>query len=240
MNVKTWSGVVAMAVILGGGAFAGCASDQKHAPSAEDVANGDALPPAPPVPAHPASTDSPATAPAPVVNAATNSPSSVGGGGSSSTTPDQETLTEAQVARFSELANTSEVDQGKLALTKAKTPAVKKFADMMVKHHTEALQEQTKLIKKLNVVPAESASATALKEDGDKTLKTLQEASNADFDRTYIATQVDVHEKVLQALDNKLIPAVRTPELQAGLRKMRTTVEAHLSQAKTLQAQATK
>jgi putative membrane protein len=137
---------------------------------------------------------------------------------------------------FADLANTSEVEQGKLAQTKAKTPAIKKFADMMVKHHTEAQQEQAKLFKKLNLVLAESASATLLKSDAEKATTTLKEASAADFDRVYIASQVDAHQKVLLALDEKLLPAARTPELQAGLRKMRGTVEAHLSQAKTLQA----
>lgn len=218
-----------------GGIVVACASDQKRAPTADEVANGEALPPAPPVPAEPASTDSPATAPTPVVNAAAQKPTTTAPD-SASKSPEQESLTEAQVAFFADLANASEVEQGKLAQTRAKTPAVKQFADMMVKHHTEAQQEQAKLFKKLNLTPTESASATTLKSGADKATTTLKEASAADFDRAYIASQVDAHQKVLQAIDEKLLPAARTAELQAGLRKMRETVEAHLSQAKTLQA----
>lgn len=141
---------------------------------------------------------------------------------------------------FADLANTSEVEQGKLAQGKAKAPAVKKFAELMVKHHTEAQQEQAKLFKKLSLVPSDSASAAQLKADGEKATATLKEAGAAEFDRTYVATQVDVHQKVLDALDTKLIPAARSTELVAILRKMRTTVEAHLSQAKALQSQVTK
>lgn len=215
----------------------GCASDQK-APTQADVASGDALPVAPPVPAEPASTDSPATAPAPVVEqASADKPTPVAG----ATSPSQsEALTEGQVAFFADLANTSEVEQGKLAQGKAKTPAVRRFADMMVRHHTEALQEQAKLFKKLNLTATDSAAASALKADGEKTLATLKDASPADFDRAYVTAQVDVHQKVLDAIDQKLLPAARTAELEAGLRKMRTTVEAHLSQAKTLQGQVAK
>jgi putative membrane protein len=108
----------------------------------------------------------------------------------------------------------------------------------MVKHHTEAQQEQAKLFKKLNLVPADSAASAALKADADKGTATLKDASGGDFDRVYVGAQVDAHQKVLDALDSKLIPASHNAELTAGLRKMRTTVEAHLSQAKTLQAQA--
>ncbi|RYZ07527.1 MAG: DUF4142 domain-containing protein [Myxococcales bacterium] len=218
--------------------LAGCAGDQKAPPTQAEVANGEALPTPPPVPAQPASTDSPATAPAPVVEQASATQPSPPG--DAAATPEKETLTEAQVAQFADLANGSEVEQGKVAQSKAKAPAVKKFADMMVKHHTEAQQEQAKLFKKLNVTPADSASSAALKADGEKSLASLKEASAADFDRTYMTAQVDAHQKVLQAIDEKLLPVARTPELQAALRKMRATVEAHLTQAKTLQGQVGK
>lgn len=217
--------------LLSASLAAACAGDQKAAPTQADVASGDALPAAPPVPAEPASTDSPATASAPVVEQ------------SSATKPapapavEQKSLTEAQIALFTELANGGEVEQGKVAQSKAKAPAVKQFAAMMVKHHSEAQQEQAKLFKKLNLTTAESPAAAELKADGDKTLTALKESSPADFDRTYIAAQVEAHEKVLKAIDEKLLPAAHDAELTTGLRKLRATVEAHLTQAKTLQGQ---
>jgi putative membrane protein len=206
-----------------------CASDQKH-PSAEDVREGDALPPPPPVPAEPASTDSP-TAPTVPGGAAAAAPAPA-----PEPAPAKEALSEAQIAKITELVNTAEVDQGKVAQGKAKAPAVKKFADMMVKHHTEGKQEQAKLFKKLNLTPADSATATALKADGESTLKTLKDADAAGFDTAYVKSQVDGHQKVLDALDAQLLPAAKTPELADGLRKMRATVEAHLTEAKKLQA----
>ena len=236
LQVNHWlAGVVLCGAIVGA-----CASDQKRAPSSEDVANGEALPVPPPVPAQPASTDSPATAPASVVNAAAAAPTGSSSTPSAAASPDKELLTEAQAAMFADLANDSEVEQGKIAQGKAKAPAVKSFAAMMVKHHTEARQEQGKLFKKLNLVPQDSASASALKADAQKTTASLKEAGASDFDRAYISAQVDEHQKVLDAIDSKLLPASHDAELQAGFRKMRTTVEAHLSQAKTLQAQAAK
>jgi putative membrane protein len=150
----------------------------------------------------------------------------------------KEALNEAQIAKITDLANTAEIDQGKLALGRAKAPGVKKFADMMVKHHGEAKQEQTKLFKKLNLTMADSSTATALKNDGDRTLADLKKADAAGFDAAYVTSQVDAHQKVLDALDAQLLPAAKTPELAENLRKMRATVEQHLKDAKALQAAA--
>lgn len=206
-----------------------CASDQKH-PSAEEIREGDALPPAPPVPAQPASTDSP-TAPTVPGGAAAAEPVPA-----PEPPPAKEALSEAQIAKITELVNTAEVEQGKLAQGKAKAPAVKKFADMMIKHHGDAKQEQAKLFKKLSLTPADSATAAALQADGEKTLKSLKDADAAGFDAAYAKSQVEGHQKVLDALDAQLLPAAKTPELAEGLRKMRATVEAHLTEAKSLQA----
>jgi putative membrane protein len=227
-----WLGCIA--ALTAGGVFVACASDQQHTATAEEVRDGEALPPAPPVPAQPASTDSP-TAPtvpggssgaaAPAADAPAAAPAS----------PAKEALSEAQIAKITELANTAEVEQGKLAQTKAKAPNIKKFADMMVKHHGDAKQEQAKLFKKLNLTPADSATAGALKADADKTLDSLKKSDAAGFDAAYVASQIDAHQKVLDAIDAQLLPAATTPELAENLRKMRKTVEQHLSEAKGLQ-----
>jgi putative membrane protein len=203
----------------------GCGSDQNHPASAEDVRNGEALPDAPPVPAQPASTSSP-TAPTVTPPPVDDKPAAAA--------PAKESLSEAQVAMIADLANGGEVLQGKLAQGKAKTPAVKKFADMMVKHHTEAKNEQDKLFKKLGLTPADSETGKTLKADADKTLATLRDAPAASFDATYAQSQVDAHQKVLDLLNDQLLPAAKNPELSEGLNKMKATVESHLTQAKAL------
>lgn len=209
-------------------ALSACASDQKRAPTAEEVADGEALPPAPPVPPQPASTDSP-TAP------------TVPGGAAAMTPPPEapparEALTEAQIAKVSELVNTAEVEQGRLAQHKTKNADVKKFADMMISHHGQALREQAKLAKKLNIKPAESETAAALKADGAKTLASLKAADTASFDAAYLQSQVDGHQKVLELLDTQLIPSAKTAEVADALRQGRAAVAEHLSQARSLQA----
>ena len=208
---------------------AGCASDQKPTVSAEEVRDGEALPPAPPVPAHPASTDSPTAPTVPGGSAAAAAPAP-------QATPAKATLTEAQIAKLSELVNGAEVEQGKLAQRKAKAAPVRKFADKMVEHHGTAQREQAKLMKKLNLTPATSGPADALKADAEKTLANLQKTDAAGFDEAYVRAQIDAHQRVLELIDTEALPAATTPELVDALRVGRGVVEQHLKEAQALQA----
>jgi putative membrane protein len=211
------------------GAFTpGCASQRKSAPTAEaeEVRDGEALPPAPPVPPQPAATES-ATAPTmPRGGAAVIPPPEP--------PPAQEALSEAQLAKVSELVNTAEVEQGKLAQAKAKAPAVKKFADMMVRQHGAALGEQAKIVKKLSLGSDDSAIAEKLKAEGETTLDTLKKTERAAFDAAYVKSQVEGHQKLLELLDTQLIPAAKTREVVDALRQARAIVEQHLSEARAL------
>jgi putative membrane protein len=210
--------------------FAGlpaCSSDQKSAVSPEEVRDGEALPPAPPVPAQPSATGSP-TAPV-VPDAALTKPAAA------DAAPAKEVLSEAQIAKVSELVNTAEVEQGKLAQGRSKDAGVKKFAAMMVKHHSEALTEQAKLVKKLKLTAADSATAAQLKAEGEKTLETLKAADAAGFDAAYLTSQVDGHQKVLDLIDTQLLPAAKTPDVVDALRRGRAIVENHLGEARALQ-----
>lgn len=194
-----------------------CVSEHKRAPTAQEVADGEALPPAPPAPSQPA-----ATAAAPAAPADTTADKAV------------EALSESQMAKVSDLVNNGEVAQAKLAQRKSKNAAVKAFADKMVKHHEQALREQAKLVKKLNVTPADSSTAASLKTDGDKTLKSLEESDAAGFDALYVKSQIDGHQKALDLLDTQLIPSAKTPEVVDALRKGRAVVEHHLAEARAL------
>lgn len=149
-------------------------------------------------------------------------------------------LSENQIAMITELANTAEVEQGKLAQTKAKNANVKRFAAMMVKHHTESKTDQAKLFKQLNLTPAQSQDATVLKDGADRTLGTLRGADGSAFDMAYVNSQVDEHQKVLDTIDQKLLPAAKSEDLVSGLKKMRETVASHLKEAQALQAELSK
>lgn len=151
--------------------------------------------------------------------------------------PAKPTLTEAQIARIAELVNSAEIEQAKVAQNKAKSPRVKSFAAKMIKHHGQAKAEQAKLTQKLGVGSADSADATALRNDGEQTLATLKSTSAATFDMAYIDSQVTGHEKVLATIDEQLLPSAKTESVMSALRTAREAVAAHLAEAKEIQAE---
>ncbi|MEO6603776.1 MAG: DUF4142 domain-containing protein [Polyangiaceae bacterium] len=142
-----------------------------------------------------------------------------------------EPLTDEQIAAITDAANTTEIDQANLAESKSKDPAVKKFAAMMIMHHGAAKTKQAKLKLKT----AESSTSTAMAADAASTMDSLKVDKGKDFDKAYIAAQIDGHQKVLDAINDKLLPNVKRSDLKAYIEGIKPTVEAHLKEAKQLQ-----
>jgi putative membrane protein len=140
-------------------------------------------------------------------------------------------LSDAQIAAITDIANTAEIEQAKLARTKSKNAEVQKFSAMMIAHHGEAKQKQAKL----KITTADSAASTKLLEEGGQVLASLKDTKGADFDRRYIEAQVDGHQKVLDTINNQLLPNVKSPELKAYLEEIKPKVEQHLQAARTAQ-----
>jgi len=122
-----------------------------------------------------------------------------------------DTLNDAQIAAVTEAANTAEIAQAKIAQAKSKDAAVKRFAAMMITHHGQAKQKQAALKFKTE----ESGVSTALQADADATRDTLNAGKGSDFDKVYIAAQVAGHQKVLDTINDKLLPNVKDDRLKA-------------------------
>lgn len=140
-------------------------------------------------------------------------------------------LTDAQIAGITEAANSSEIAQAKIAQVKSKDAGVKKFAAMMIVHHGQAKEKQAKLKLKTE----ESGVSTAMNADAGATLDALKTDSGKDFDQAYIRAQITGHQKVLDTINDKLLPNVKDANLKAYLEEIKPKVEEHLKQAKLLQ-----
>ncbi len=217
INALRWSGVLALA----GLAFVQCGGDQKAAESPAEV-----MPSA--EPPQPEQADAATTRATP---AESDNPNADAQARVAPSAPKADPLTDEQIAAITDAANSSEIAQAKLAQSKSKDAAVKQFAAMMISHHGEAKQKQAKLKLK----PAESGVSTAMQVDADATLNALKADTGKDFDQAYITAQVTGHQKVLDTINDKLLPNVKNPELKAYLEEIKPRVEDHLKQAKQLQ-----
>src|SRR5450432_477002 len=213
--------LAALSLILGS-TLLHCGGDKKPADSPEPASS---LAPAelPPAPASgPDAGAPPDSAKAADDSTKPDAPKPVG------SVPD--TLNDEQIAAITDAANSTEIEQGKTARLKSKDPDVLKFAAKMIAAHEEAKKNQDKL----KLPTAESMLGNALS-TSPSLMNTLKSADGQDFDRAYIDAQVDQHQKLLDALNDKLIPSVKNPDLKAYLNHIQPHVARHLKEAQEIQ-----
>ncbi len=124
-----------------------------------------------------------------------------------------------------------EINSSQIALQKSKTPAIRSFATMLIKHHTMTTAATIKAAKKAGLTPP----APALDAGATASITELQSASAADFDRLYIGQQIPAHQAALD-----LHQSYSTGGDQAPLRMTAKTavpiVKQHIAAALKLQA----
>ena len=148
--------------------------------------------------------------------------------------------TDAQIAMIVVVADTVDVDYGKLAVKKTSNQAVKEFAETMVRDHTAVNDKAIALAKKLGVTPEASDTSKSLQSDGKKELAKLKTLTGTEFDKAYVDNEVSYHEAVIGLLDKTLIPNTKNAELKSLLESGRPIFVAHLEHAKKLRASLNK
>ncbi len=147
---------------------------------------------------------------------------------------DLSTLNDAQFASIVQAVNDGEIQEAQLAIGKATSPDVKRFARDMATAHRDMQNKMTALLGRLQITPSDNAVSNQLKSDTQSELSTLQAMRGKDFDRDYIDAQVRNHNKALELLD-RITPSVKNTELKAALTSTRPKIEAHLREAERVE-----
>ena len=146
-------------------------------------------------------------------------------------------MSDGQILQVTHVANVGEIEQAKLALVKSKDTGVRTFAQMMVRDHSQADKNGMVLAKKENIEREPSPTSEALTTDAASATASLKADPAADFDKSYVDTQVKEHKSVLDMLDQKLLVNVTNPAVKSYLTEVRAAVASHLQHAQELQAQ---
>ena len=134
-------------------------------------------------------------------------------------------------------ANNGEIALGKLASTKATNSMVKAFGAQMVKDHQAMMKDAHALMAKVNAgVDSTWDDAKDLAGDGTEKLKELTDKEKgADWDKNYIESQVDMHQRVLDKLQDAAKNSADTTVANA-LTKATAKVQEHLTKAQSIKA----
>lgn len=143
---------------------------------------------------------------------------------------------DAQIAHIAYTAGQIDVDAGKQALAKTHNPAVRAFAEEMVRDHAAVNDKALALVTKLGVTPEANATSTALSAQAAQKHAELDKLDGAAFDRAYVANEVAYHNTVNGALRGLLIPSATNGELKSLLETGLVLFSEHQKHAEHLAA----
>lgn len=118
-----------------------------------------------------------------------------------------------------------EVQLGTLALTKAASPQVKKFAQMMVDDHTKANNELKALAARKNIT-----LPSVMSEDCQKKYYDMDQKKGTDFDKDYMDLMVKDHKDDIDEFE-KAAEKSEDPDVKSWAAGKVTTLCHHLEEA---------
>lgn len=145
-------------------------------------------------------------------------------------------LSDANIAAAVVTVNEGAISAAELATTQATDPRVREYAQHLVHEHREMGQELEALLRREGISPQRESLTRQIAENNQRTLQALRTRTGADFDRTFVQHEVELHQWLITTLDNSLIPATRDRDLKAALQELRQGMQGHLEQARQLRA----
>ena len=122
-----------------------------------------------------------------------------------------------------------EVQLGTLALTKATSPDVKQFAQMMVDDHTKANNELKDLAQQKNIT-----LPSTLDNEHQRKFDNLNEKTGADFDKDYIDLMVQDHKEDVKKFEDQGDDG-KDADLKSWASAKVPTLRHHLEEAQRIQ-----
>ena len=157
-------------------------------------------------------------------------------------------LDDAAIFAMLERANTAEIELGELAARMGQSAEVKDLGKNFAAAHTQARQKARALAKKIGVTAAmpadpmkdmkdmkDTTMAKYPKETQEAAMTRLQGLKGTEFDVAFIAKEIEHHQKMLDAVDNKFLASAKNAELRQLLTELKPSLQSHLDQARALE-----
>lgn len=138
-------------------------------------------------------------------------------------------LTAATYLTYAQNADLFEIEAGKIAVQKAQNKEVREYARQMVDSNTTTTNRLNATARQSGV----TATAPALSVKQRARLDELQNATLSSFDKLYITTQLEAHERELR-LHNSYATTGDQPTLRSASTEMVPTIRKHLSEARRI------
>jgi putative membrane protein len=141
-------------------------------------------------------------------------------------------LSDVEIAHAAYTADELDIAYAKIALEKSQTPAIREFAQLMIKDHTAANEAALALVKKLGVTPKDNAFSQTLVKNGEAKKAELRGLSGAAFDRAYAQNEFGYHDVVVKTVADEWIPTIQNAEFKKFMTDANEIFKVHLGHAK--------
>jgi predicted outer membrane protein len=126
--------------------------------------------------------------------------------------------------------------ESKLAADRASLARVRTFASAAETAYTDALSDVEDAMGRDGLTPEIGGQSELLSGDARAALRDLSTRPSTDLDHAYVTDLRSLEQRMLDAIDGELLPAVRAPHLRAAILRARATIAARADATKQIHA----
>jgi putative membrane protein len=131
-------------------------------------------------------------------------------------------LNDLEIAHVAYTADNIDIRYAHLALAISNDPAVRKFAQTMIRDHTAVNKQALALLKKLNANAQDNFLSQSLTDGSHKLVDEMSKLRGKAFDRRYAQNELAYHKAVNGLVEKSFIPNIENAEVKdlfkAGLK----------------------
>jgi putative membrane protein len=143
-------------------------------------------------------------------------------------------MTETDIFGLLEAANQADLHAGQVAQRLASDPQVRNYGRRMETDHDMLLKKGRETATALKIPPGLGKAGQRFLREHTDDMAQLQTQTGPRFDQQYIQHEIEMHQKLLQQVDQASQQAQR-PEVKKLLESVRPALQDHLRAAQTLQ-----
>lgn len=143
-------------------------------------------------------------------------------------------LNDVEMAHAAVTANNIDIAYAHLALAFSETPAVREFAQTMIRDHSAVNEQVFALAKRLGVEAQDNAFSRQLLEQAERVKTELAGLRGAAFDRSYIENEARYHQTVNAMVADQFIPNIENAEVRRAFEGALTIFRGHQAHAERL------
>lgn len=143
-------------------------------------------------------------------------------------------LNDLEIAHVAYTADSIDIRYAHLALAISKNPAVREFAETMIRDHSAVNDKALALVTKLGVTPRDNFLSRQLETGADALVAEMSGLSGDAFDKRYAGNELEYHRAVNGLVEGTFIPNLQHPEVKALFQEALVIFKAHEKHAEKM------